>query len=113
MFRLFVDNLDTARLMYSIYYGPPQGAPYFDFDGYHQKLFEKIKFLVQQGIRSGEFVETDAADVTWLIIGALNVAMEEQLCHKEPRIDGQALARILSLVLRNITGAFPRQTGQP
>lgn len=112
VFRLFVDNLDTARLMYSIYYGPPQGAPFFDFDGYHQKLFEKTKTLVQQGIRSGEFVEADASDMTWLIIGALNVAMEEQLCHAEPRIDGQALNRILSLAFRNLTGSYSRQSGQ-
>jgi len=33
IFVLFTENLKTARLMYSIYYGPPQGAPFFDFEG--------------------------------------------------------------------------------
>ena len=28
--RKFNPNLQTVRVMYSIYYGPPQGAPFFD-----------------------------------------------------------------------------------
>src|SRR5512135_427678 len=34
---IFVENLDVARVMYSIYYGPPQGAPFVDFDAYHHR----------------------------------------------------------------------------
>ena len=29
-FDLFLDRIGVARVMYSIYYGPPQGAPFFD-----------------------------------------------------------------------------------
>ena len=102
VFELFVENLATARLMYSIYYGPPQGAPFFDFDVYHEKLQEKVRILVGQGIRSGEFAAIDARDVMWIIIGALNVVMEEQLCREKPSIDRQGLKRILSLILGRI-----------
>jgi AcrR family transcriptional regulator len=102
VFDLFVENLDTARLMYSIYYGPPQGAPFFDYDGYHWKLQDKVKILVEQGVSSGEFGAIDIGDVMWIIIGVLNVAMEEQLCSEKPGIDRKGLARMLAVVLGGI-----------
>lgn len=99
VFDLILENLDTARLMYSIYYGPPQGAPFFDFDDYHIKLQEKVRVLLRKGIVSGELRDLNLEDVMWLIIGALNVAMEEQLCRKKPGIDLPGLRRLLSLIL--------------
>src|SRR5512139_1209038 len=39
-YTLFMENVKLARVMYSIYYGPHQGAPFFDFDAYHRKFQE-------------------------------------------------------------------------
>lgn len=102
VFDLFLEHLDTARLMYSIYYGPPQGAPFFDFDGHHVKLQDTVRILVDKGVGSGEFREVDGHDVMWIVIGALNVAMEEQLCRARPGIDRAGLSRILALILGRI-----------
>ncbi len=113
LFMLFLKHLDTARLMYSIYYGPPQGAPFFDFDEYHKKLQAKVRKLVEQGVSSGEFAPVDAGDTMWIIIGVLNVAMEEQLCREKPGIDLMGLVRMLTLVLGGIAGQAtdgPRRT---
>ena len=104
VFDLFVENLDPARLMYSIYYGPPQGAPFFDFDEYHMKLQGKVRNLVERGIQTGEFRAADAGDVMWIIIGVLNVAMEEQLCREKPDVDRARLARMLDTVLIGLAG---------
>ncbi len=30
--------IKVARVMYAIYYGPHQGAPFFDFDAYHHEI---------------------------------------------------------------------------
>jgi TetR/AcrR family transcriptional regulator len=109
LFTLFLKHLDTARLMYSIYYGPPQGAPFFDFDEYHKKLQDKVRKIVEQGVSSGEFAPVDAGDTMWIIIGVLNVAMEEQLCREKPGIDRMGLVRMLTLVLSGINGKPRRQ----
>jgi TetR/AcrR family transcriptional regulator len=111
LFDLFLEHLDTARLMYSIYYGPPQGAPFFDFDEYHRKLQDKVRMLVDHGVGSGEFGGIDTGDVMWIIIGALNVAMEEQLCRQKPAIDRSRLTRILILILGRISGGSGMATG--
>ena len=51
VFGLFVENLQTVRVMYSISYGPPQGAPFFDFDAYHLKFQDALRRLVEEGIQ--------------------------------------------------------------
>ena len=103
IFELFVSRLKEARLMYSIYYGPPQGAPFFDFDGFHLKMREVIGLIVRKGIEKGELRAVDADIATWLLNGSLNFVMEEQLCHRSPMIDRSGLLRILDLVFEGLT----------
>ncbi len=102
IFLLFVQRLNVARLMYAIYYGPSQGAPFFDFEAYHLKLHDLVRDTVEEGIRTGELREGDAADMGWLLIGALNVVLEEQLCQREPRIGREGLARLVNLAFGGI-----------
>ncbi len=103
VYSLFLENIQVAKLMYSIYYGPPQGAPFFDFDAYHLKFQDGLRRLVRAGIAQGEFRKKNADDMMWAILGAVNVAMEVQLCHPEPEINRKGLARILDLIFRGIS----------
>jgi len=109
VFSLFMENIEVARLTYFIYYGPPQGAPFFDFDTYHLKFQDAIRQLVNEGKRQGEFHKGNAEDMMWAILGAVNVAMEVQLCHPEMGMEGKRLAQILKLILRGISTQKTRQ----
>jgi AcrR family transcriptional regulator len=102
-FSLFVQNIEAVRVMYAIYYGPHQGAPFFDFDAYHLKFQEAIHRLAEEGIRKGEFRKGEAEDITWAILGAVNVAMEVQLGHPEMGLGREGLARVLNLIFRGIS----------
>jgi TetR/AcrR family transcriptional regulator len=114
LFALFVENIKVARLMYSIYYGPPQGAPFFDFDTYHFKFHDVMRRFITEGVRQGELPAGNTDDRMWAIVGIVNVAMEVQLCHPETAIDRKQLARILRLVLKGMsagkTGKKARKT---
>jgi len=112
IFSLFMENIEVARLMYSIYYGPPQGAPFFDFDTYHLKFQDAIRRLVKEGIRKGEFDKGNANDMVWAITGAVNVAMEVRLCHPEMAIERKRLARILKLIFQGISAQRSKQEGK-
>jgi AcrR family transcriptional regulator len=112
IFSLFMENIEVARLMYSIYYGPPQGAPFFDFDTYHLKFQDAMRRLVKEGIRKGEFDKGNADDMMWAIIGAVNVAMEVRLCHPEMAIERKRLARILKLIFQGISAQRSKQEGK-
>lgn len=102
VFGLFLEHIEVARVMYAIYYGPPQGAPFFDFDAYHFKFQDVVRCLVEEGIRTGEFRKRDPVDMAWAIIGAVNVAMESQLCHPEIGLGKEGLARVLDVLFEGI-----------
>ena len=112
VFSLFMENIEVARLMYSIYYGPPQGAPFFDFDTYHLKFQGAMRRLVREGSRKREVREGNANDMVWAIIGAVNVAMEVRLCHPEMGMERKRLARILRLILQGISAQRTGQEGR-
>ena len=102
-YSLFMEKIKAVRVMYAIYYGPHQGAPFFDFDAYHLKFLDAIRKLIEEGIRKGEFRKGNAEDMTWLILGAINVVMEAHLGHPEMGIGREGLARVLSLIFRGIS----------
>jgi TetR/AcrR family transcriptional regulator len=112
VFSTFMENIEVARLMYSIYYGPHQGAPFFNFDAYHLKFQDAIRQLVKEGMRQGEFQKWSAEDMMWAILGAVNVAMEVQLCHPEIGMDRRRLTRILKLIFQRISAQRRKQKGE-
>jgi TetR/AcrR family transcriptional regulator len=102
-YTLFMENVKVARVMYSIYYGPQQGAPFFDFDSYHLKFQGAVRELIQEGIGKGEFRKGDPDDMTWAILGAINVAMEVHLGHMELDLGREGLARVLKIIFQGIS----------
>ncbi|HSL99945.1 MAG TPA: TetR/AcrR family transcriptional regulator [Candidatus Limnocylindria bacterium] len=108
VFSLFLDHIDVARVMYAIYYGPPQGAPFIDFDAYHRSLQDVVRGLVREGIRKGEFGKGNVDDMMWAILGALNVAMESRLCQPGDAVDKDGLGRVLKIIYRGISPAGKR-----
>ncbi len=109
LFSLFMEKIDVAKLMYAIYYGPPQGAPFFDFDSYHFKFQDVVRQLVKEGIRNGELRSENAEDMMWAVIGVISVVMEVQLCHPEMGMEQRRPSRILKLIFRGISS----KRGQP
>jgi AcrR family transcriptional regulator len=99
---IFIENIDAARVMYSIYYGPPQGAPFVDFDAYHHRFREAVLQVVREGVRDGEFRRVNLDDAVLAVIGPLNVAMEVELCHPPQSIGRDGVRRVLELVLEGI-----------
>lgn len=108
---LFMEGIEVARLMYSIYYGPPQGAPFFDFDSYQLKFQKALTELIKEGIRTRELRPQNPETVMWAVLGAVNVAMEAQLCHPQMGMDRDRLAKILRVILQGISARRTREKG--
>lgn len=105
VFSLFLDHLDVGRLMYSIYYGPPQGAPFFDFDAHHLRLEQAIAELIAEGVRKGEIREGNVGEMTLVVLGAISVSMEVCLCQPEANVDRRTLLNLLQLVFEGIAAS--------
>jgi AcrR family transcriptional regulator len=91
-------DLDFIRLMHAVYFGPPGEAPYFDFDAYHQRYHDLITRFLEEGIQRGEFRYGNAGDMAWIILGTMEIAIEDQICCQVSRIDRDTLKRLLNLV---------------
>jgi AcrR family transcriptional regulator len=101
-------NLDVLRLIYAIYFGPPQGAPHYDFDQVFSRILNEIGAAVTDGIAAGEFRNYPVRELSWGIMGMLNTIMEEQICQNVPRIDGQGLENLIIMFLDGINQGGPK-----
>jgi AcrR family transcriptional regulator len=99
---IVAEHIDAARVMYSIYYGPPQGAPFIDFDAYHHRFREAVLQVLREGTRDGEFRRVDLQDAMWAVVGAVNVAVEVELCHPPRSLGRDGVRRVLGIVLEGI-----------
>jgi TetR/AcrR family transcriptional regulator len=104
VFALILDHLDVMRVLDAMYYGPPQGAPHFDFEAIHQRFIEMLTNLVQEGMVSGEFRNGSPEDVAWALVGAFEVARGMSLCHPEVQFGRERLGRVLNTVFDGVCG---------
>ena len=102
---LVLTNLGLVRVFHAIFYGPPQGAPPFDFEQFHSHLVGTIRSLVERGIAAGEFLSGDADDITMALFGAFDICQGMNLNHPELCIDRSRLERVLDVIFRGVHAA--------
>ena len=112
MFALILEHLDVMRVLAGFYYGPPQGAPFFDFEAIHQRFIEMLTGLVREGIESGEFRRGDPEDLAWALVGPFEVARGMSLCHPETDFGRERLGRLLGVVFNGVRADGKRELGQ-
>jgi TetR/AcrR family transcriptional regulator len=103
VFSLMLERIDIVKLAHTMYFGPSQGAPYFDFDLFHQALEAGIRGLIEEGIRAGEFRQADPEAMTLAMLGVIEVAQGIVLSHPERLIDAEKLKKTLEVVFEGIT----------
>ena len=112
MFALILDHLDAMRVLDGVYYGPPQGAPFFDFDAIHQRFIGMLTSLAREGIETGEFRAGDPEDLAWALVGPFEVARGMSLCHSEVDFGRDRLARLLQVVFNGVCFEREKELGQ-
>jgi len=98
VFDTSVQQLPLVKLIYSIYYGTPQGAPPFNLEQYYDRMLQVILTLIQEGIAAGELRPGNVNDMVWTALACMSIAIEEQLCHCNPRLDRASMSRMLDIV---------------
>jgi len=106
---LVLEHLDAMRVVDSFYYGPPQGAPFFDFEVIHRRFIETLTSLVHEGMEAGELREGDPDDVAWAIVGQFEVARGMSLCHPEMDFGRERLARLLDVVFLGVSATDAKE----
>jgi TetR/AcrR family transcriptional regulator len=94
-----IENVEFVRLMLFLSYGPPQGAPPFDFEPYYRQFHELMTTMIKRGIKRGEFRSGNADDMSWVIRGAVQVAAQDLCLGQERKMDQKKFERILDIIL--------------
>lgn len=97
------ENLQSVRLAYSIYFGPPQGAPFIDFNQFFDRTLEIVHTLIAEGVNNGELRPVDHRTLAWVLVGCHNTIVEEQLCRQTPRVGHDGLLSAIGLILDGVT----------
>ncbi len=101
VFVLSRERLDAVRLMHAFFYGPPQGAPSFDFNRVLLRLHDTVRRIVREGVRAGEF-RGDPGAMTLALLGACNECVDLQLVSSEMAVDEPGFGRVIDVVLRGM-----------
>jgi TetR/AcrR family transcriptional regulator len=96
------ERLALVRLIYAIYYGPPQGAPPFDLEAYFVRMLELIQRMVHAGMDRNELQQGSVEDMSRAIIAILTSSINDLLCGREAKLDREGLVRMLRLLMDGI-----------
>jgi AcrR family transcriptional regulator len=63
------------NMIHGIIYGPPQGAPVYDFLQYQRRMIEAVKRIYAEGLSSGSVKKVDAEEVAYLVLGLMDFCL--------------------------------------
>jgi AcrR family transcriptional regulator len=88
-------------MIHGLIYGPPQGAPAYDFSSYHRQMFEAIKHMCIEGLSSGELKKADTDEVAFLVLSLIDFSLNLEKIQPEIA-DPQRPERLLRLVFQGL-----------
>jgi hypothetical protein len=99
------ENLKVVRLIHSIFYGPPQGAPpCLKPEILHDLFHEALVKLVHEGIRSNEFNGAKEDIMACAIQGAFNFTLDLELAGPGRSIGKEGMRSVLDLIFDGMKG---------
>lgn len=108
MFTSARENLGVVRLAFSIYYGPPQGAPFIDFHRFFDQALARVDALIAEGVENGEIRPVERSSLVWALMGSYNTILEEQVCRTPARVDRDGLVSVLTMILDGVAPVASR-----
>ena len=109
---LIVANLDMLRMVHSVLFGPPQGAPFFDFEAFHRRFIGTLSTILEGGIERSELRAGDAEDMAYAIFGAFDVCQGMILLQPGSGFDRRRLERVLDVVFNGLLADRAKESAQ-
>ena len=106
LYRRIYEEIQAYQGMYAmihgLIYGPPQGAPEYDFPNYHRQMFEAVKRLCFEGLSSGEIKKADADEVAFLVLSLIDFSLNLEKIQPE-LTDPHRPERLLRLAFQGLS----------
>jgi TetR/AcrR family transcriptional regulator len=109
---LILANLDMVRMVHSVLFGHPQGAPFFDFEAFHRRFIGTLSAILEGGVKRGELRPGDTEDMAYAIFGAFDVCQGMILLHPGAGFDRRRLERVLDVVFNGLLADQAKESAQ-
>ena len=105
LYRRLYAGIDERRSLYKmihgLIFGPPQGAPDYDFTRYHRHMINAICEIYNTGIAGGEVKKTAAEEVAYLVLSLIDFCLH--MDQVQPQFsDPQRPERLLRMAFKGI-----------
>jgi AcrR family transcriptional regulator len=95
------ENRNLYKMIQGLVYGPPQGAPDYDFTRYHHHMFNAIRDIYKAGIDGGEVKKIAEEEVAYLVLSLIDFCLH--IDQVQPQLsDPQRPERLLRLAFEGI-----------
>jgi len=96
-----LENQTLFRMIHNLIFGPPQGAPKYDFERYHLRMVSTIKAIYVHGLALNEVIEADAEEVSFIVLSLLDFGFH--MDHLYPQsLDTGRPERLLRLAFQGL-----------
>lgn len=95
-------RLDHARIIYAIIYGPPQGAPFVDYEVSHTALAGVISEILTKGVECGDVKPINVEDITTILLSILFFGMDTLVINCTYKMTFEDVSRLTIQILENI-----------
>jgi len=90
------------KMIHGLIYGPPQGAPEYDFPKYQRHMFDTVKRIYTSGLTAGEVKPADADEVAFLVLSLIDFSLNMNQVLPE-LADPQRPERLLRLAFAGLS----------
>jgi TetR/AcrR family transcriptional regulator len=110
---LFQEHVPVVRVAHSVFFGPVEGAPQFDFSTFDREMEKTVRQIVEDGQAAGEITPAASpSDIALVILGIIGMVATRHLHGGVEPLDLNSMKRVLELVLDGALGQ-QRQQGEP
>jgi AcrR family transcriptional regulator len=109
---LFQEHVPVVRVAHSVFFGPVEGAPQFDFSTFDREMERAVRQIVADGQAAGEITPcASPGDIALIILGVIGLFASRHIHSGVEPLDLDSMKRVLGLIFDGALGA-PRQQGE-
>ncbi len=102
---LFQEHVPVARVAHSVFFGPLEGMPKFDFTVFDRQSERVVRQIVEDGQAAGEIAATASpSDIALMMMGIIGVFTMRQLHYGVAKVDLATLQRLVGLLFDGARG---------
>jgi AcrR family transcriptional regulator len=90
------------KMIHGLLYGPPQGAPEYDFPQYQRHMFDAVKRIYTDGLAAAEVGKADEDEVAFLVLSLIDFSLNMNQVLPE-MADRQRPERLLRLAFQGLS----------